>query len=50
MTAVIVKFKPDFKHVTDNGVAATNGDTDHGNSDDCDQPSAKKIKLDSDSH
>ena len=45
MTAVIVKFKPDFKHVTDD-ITVTNGDT---HSDECEQPSAKKIKLDSDS-
>jgi len=51
MTAVIVKFKQEFKNVTD--VCAdlqTNGDSKHALSDaaddDSDQPASKKIKLD----
>ena len=51
MTAVIVKFKEEFKNVTD--VCAdlqTNGGSKHGLSDaaddDSEQPSSKKIKLD----
>ena len=49
MTAVIVKFKDDFKHVKDqtDAAAAVNGDDKCD--DDDQQPAAKKIRLDTSS-
>ena len=46
MTAVIVKFKPDFKLSKDQiDLCQENGETPQEASEECDEPASKKIRL-----